>query len=82
MKKRIRDFYEDNKTICNITVACFGVAAVMTLASRRKAANGNGSRPTAVDLWQLEGGGASMIIVQTKDGLNHQFIRDMTNSIE
>jgi hypothetical protein len=54
----------------------------MVFASRRKAANGNGSRPTAVDLWQLEGGGASMIIVQTKDGMNHQFIRDMTNSID
>lgn len=82
MKKRIRDFYEDNKTICNIAGAAAGVAAIMVFASRRKAANGNGSRPTAVDLWQLEGGGASMIIVQTKDGMNHQFIRDMTNSID
>ena len=76
--KRIRVFYEEHKSTCNLVGAAAGVATVLVLASKMRA-GGNGSRPTSVDLWQLDGGGASMIVVQTKNGMSHQFIREVTD---
>jgi hypothetical protein len=78
--KRIRQFYEDHETACNIAIGVASFAVFFGIA-RRVGKSVKDSRPTAVDLWQLDGGGASMIVVHTKDGLDHHFIREIAQEV-
>lgn len=78
--KRIRQFYEDNETACNIAIGIASFATFFVVA-KRFGKTVKDSRPAGVDLWNLDGGGASMIVVHTKDGMDHHFIREMAQEI-
>lgn len=76
--KRLRQFYEDHETAILGALSVTGIIVLGVAANRARIRRSSDStRPLAVDLWQLDGGGASMIVVQTKDGAAHPFIREI-----
>jgi hypothetical protein len=74
---RFQQFYEDHETACNVALSVAGIFAVIVVSSRFKHRGGKDNKPLGVDLWQRDDGGGSMITVHMKDGLIHQFFRNV-----
>jgi len=76
--KRLQQFYEDHEGACNVALSVGGIFAVIVASRRLKnRGGGNNNKPVGVDLWRSDSGGGSMITVHMKDGLIHQFFRNV-----
>lgn len=80
VKDRIKKFYENHTTACQICLIVGAGVAAVVIAPKIKSRIG-GNRPVSVDLWNLDGGGASMIVVNTKNGGSHQFVREVAEAV-